>query len=152
MKNRFIKSLAVVMVLGFAAIVSTQNAYAGKGTRNFVYGAIAGVAGLAALNSLVITTRVITTPAIIIPGIVTAAITILTIIIIVSHITAQIIARTTGPDTRRGVKVTIVVQLRGHGHGIAIVPTNTVHSGALMAHSSLTMAGVASAAESIENS
>ncbi len=40
------------MVLGFAAIVSTQNAYAGKGTRNFVYGAIAGVAGLAALNSL----------------------------------------------------------------------------------------------------
>jgi len=40
------------MVLGFAAIASTQNAYAGKSTRNFVFGAIAGVAGLAALNSL----------------------------------------------------------------------------------------------------
>ncbi len=52
MTNRFIKSLAVVMVLGFVAIVSTQNAYAGKGTRNFVYGALAGVAGLAAINSL----------------------------------------------------------------------------------------------------
>ncbi len=52
MTNRFVKSLAVVMVLGFAAIASTQNAYAGKGTRNFVFGAIAGVAGVAALNSL----------------------------------------------------------------------------------------------------
>ena len=40
------------MVLGLAAIASTQNAYAGKGTRNFVFGAIAGVAGVAALNSL----------------------------------------------------------------------------------------------------
>ncbi len=52
MTNRFVKGLAVVMVLGFAAIASTQNAYAGKGTRNFVFGAIAGVAGLAAINSL----------------------------------------------------------------------------------------------------
>jgi len=40
------------MVLGLAAIASTQNAYAGKGTRNFVFGTIAGVAGLAAINSL----------------------------------------------------------------------------------------------------
>ena len=52
MTNRFVKCLAVVMVLGFAAIASTQNAYAGKGTRNFVFGAIAGVAGLAAISSL----------------------------------------------------------------------------------------------------
>ncbi len=52
MTNRFVKSLAVVMVLGIAAITSSQNAYAGKGTRNFVYGALAGVAGVGILNSL----------------------------------------------------------------------------------------------------
>jgi len=40
------------MALGFAVIASSQNAYAGKGTRNFVFGALAGVAGVAALNSL----------------------------------------------------------------------------------------------------
>jgi BA14K-like protein len=52
MTNRFVKSLAVVMVLGIAAITSSQNAYAGKGTRNFVYGALAGVAGVGIINSL----------------------------------------------------------------------------------------------------
>jgi len=40
------------MVLGIAAITSSQSAYAGKGTRNFVYGALAGVAGIGVLNSL----------------------------------------------------------------------------------------------------
>lgn len=52
MRNRFIKSLAVVMVLSIAAIASTQSAYAGRGTRNFIFGAAAGVAGLTVLNSL----------------------------------------------------------------------------------------------------
>jgi len=52
MKNRFIRTLAVVVALGIAAIATTQNAYAGKGTRNFVLGTIAGVAGLAVLDSL----------------------------------------------------------------------------------------------------
>ena len=52
MSHRMFKSLAVVMVLGIAAIASSQNANAGRGTRNFIYGTIAGVAGVAAIDSL----------------------------------------------------------------------------------------------------
>ncbi len=52
MTSRFMKSLAVVMALGFAAIASSQSAEAGRGTRNFVLGTIAGVAGVAAIGSL----------------------------------------------------------------------------------------------------
>lgn len=52
MTNRLLKSLAVVLVLGLAAITSSQNAHAGKGTRNFILGAAAGLAGIAVLDSL----------------------------------------------------------------------------------------------------
>jgi len=52
MTNRLFKSLAVVLALGIAVIASTQSAYAGKKTRNFILGTIAGVAGIAALSSI----------------------------------------------------------------------------------------------------
>lgn len=52
MTNRFFKSLAVAVVLTVAAISTSQNAHAGKGTRNFILGAAAGVAGLAVIDSL----------------------------------------------------------------------------------------------------
>jgi hypothetical protein len=78
-----------------------------------------------------------------------AAVIITTIILIVGPITGHTVAQTTGPDTRCDVMDTMVAQLRGHGHGIAIVPTNIAHSGDLMAPSNLTKAGVASVDKSI---
>ena len=52
MKNRFAKGLAIAVIVGTAAVSFSQDAFAGRGTRNFIYGTIAGVAGLAAIDSL----------------------------------------------------------------------------------------------------
>lgn len=52
MLKRYFKGLSVAMVLCIAAIASSQEANAGRGARNFFWGAAAGLAGLAVIDSL----------------------------------------------------------------------------------------------------